>query len=620
MTICARRWVILTVLHSAIGLGISRQAAGEDILAFARARVFDGVRVIPDATVVVRDGVISTVAPGAEVPAGATVIDGRGKTLLPGLIDAHTHSFFPDHLRAAVIFGVTTELDMFTNTSFAASQKAEEIAGKAAGRADLRSAGTLVTAPGGHGTEYGFPIPTITAPDQADAFVAARIAEGSDYIKIVYDDGLEVGLPWKTIDEPTLAAVIKAAKDRKKLAVVHVLARDFARRAIAAGADGLVHTFVDKPVDDAFVRLAAEGKIFVIPTLTVLDSVNRGGGNAALAKDPALAPYLTADDIEMLKSGFPGKTPPAEILKIPAETVRALKGAGVRILAGTDCGNPGTAHGASLHRELKLLVDAGLTPVEALAAATAKTAEAFGLTDRGRIAQGLRADLVLVDGDPTTDITATRKIAGVWKQGRPIDRDAYRSLVQKRAEESAKLKNAPAPHGSETGVISDFEGENALSKTSFGAGWMISTDAMRGGKSKANTRLVDGGVSGSAHAIEITGTVDPAPGQHWAGVMFSPGERPMGPANLSAKPGLSFWAKGDGKPAYVMVFSQARGYIPSMKTFVTPREWTQLQYDWKDFDGLDGTGILGIFFGGGVEPGSFSLQLDDVRLKSVQAK
>jgi hypothetical protein len=149
---------------------------------------------------------------------------------------------------------------------------------------------------------------------------------------------------------------------------------------------------------------------------------------------------------------------------------------------------------------------------------------------------------------------------------------------------------------------------------------MISTDAMRGAKSKANTRVVDGGASGSTHALEITGTIDAAPGQHWAGVMFSPGDRPMGPANLSAKSGLSFWAKGDGKPAYVMVFSQARGYIPSMKTFVTPREWTHFQYNWKDFDGLDGTGILGIFFGGGVEPGPFGLQLDDVRLKSAQAK
>ena len=233
-----------------LGLISSASLYGDEIVAFRGARVFDGKTVKPEATVIVRGGFIATVG-SVEVPAGATVIDGRGKTLLPGLIDAHTHTFAEQHLKAAAIFGVTTELDMFTGAAFAAARRSEQAAGKASGRADLFSAGTLVTAPEGHGTEYGFPIPTITSADQAEAFVAARIAEGSDYIKIVYDDGNGIGLPWKTLDEPTLAAVIKAAKARKKLAVVHVLAREHARRAIAAGADGLVHLFVDKPADDA---------------------------------------------------------------------------------------------------------------------------------------------------------------------------------------------------------------------------------------------------------------------------------------------------------------------------------------------------------------------------------
>ena len=87
------------------------------------------------------------------------------------------------------------------------------------------------------------------------------------------------------------------------------------------------------------------------------------------------------------------------------------------ILAGTDAPAPGLAHGPSLHRELELLVRSGLTPLEALAAATSEPARIFGFHDRGRIAVGLRADLVLVDGDPTADVTATRKIVGVWKLG-----------------------------------------------------------------------------------------------------------------------------------------------------------------------------------------------------------
>ena len=517
--------LLLPALTAALGLALVRPAVADDVIAFTKARVFDGARPIENATVVVRDGLISAVGAQVAVPAGATVIDCPGKTLLPGLIDAHTHTFAPEHLRTAVIFGVTTELDMFTLASFAAAQRAAQAKGNAADRADLFSAGTLATAPGGHGTEYGFPIPTITKPEEADDFVAARIAEGSDYIKIVYDDGSEINRSGKTIDEPTLAALIHAAKAKKKQAVVHILAREFARRAVAAGADGLVHLWIDKPVDEDFVRLAAERKVFVIPTLTVLESVNRASGSPALASDPALAPFLAPEDIRSLKATFPGQASPPEVQKIPGETVKQLKAAGVRILAGTDCGNPGTAHGVSIHRELELLVAVGLSPDEALAAATSVTALAFGLSDRGRIAPGLRADLVLVEGDPTTDIKATRRIAGVWKKGHPINRDAYRGEIRQRIAAAEKLKDAPPPPGSEAGLISDFEGEKATTKTAFGAGWMVSTDVYRGGKCKAESAIALGGSNGSAHALEIKGTVEEPGSQHWAGVFFSPGRR-----------------------------------------------------------------------------------------------
>jgi imidazolonepropionase-like amidohydrolase len=618
MTRSLRSCVLFPAVTALLGLTLGGPLRADDALAFTHVRVFDGTRVISDATVVVRDGTIRAVGADAPIVAGTTIIDGRGKTLLPGLIDAHTHTFAPEHLRAAVVFGVTTEMDMFTLASFAAARRAEQTAGKADDRADLFSAGTLVTAPGGHGTEYGVPIPTIKSPNEADGFVAARIAEGSDYIKIVYDDGEQFNLP--TLDEPTLAAVIRATKARKKLAVVHIMARESARRAVAAGADGLVHLFVDKPVDDAFVRLAADRKLFVIPTLTVLESVNRVGGGAALAVDPALEPYLAPEDVQSLKASFPGKMAGPEVQKIPGDTVKRLKVAGVRILAGTDCDNPGTAHGVSIHRELALLVAAGLSPKEALAAATSEAALAFGLSDRGRIAPGLRADLVLVEGDPTEDIATTRRIAGVWKRGHPIDRNAYRETIRERIAAVANLKNAPAPPGSEPGLISDFEGETATTKTAFGAGWMVSTDVLRGGKSKAKTAIVEGGANGSAHALKITGTIEDGPGQHWAGVFFSPGARSMSPANLSGKSGISFWARGAGKPAYVMMFSQSRGFIPAMKVFDAPREWKQFQFDWKEFDGADGTGTLGIFLGVGAEAGPFELEIDDVKLTPAKAR
>ena len=106
-----------------------------------------------------------------------------------------------------------------------------------------------------------------------------------------------------------------------------------------------------------------------------------------------------------------------------------LAAAHVPILAGTDLGNPGTAAGASLHGELEYLVEAGLTPVQALIAATSAPADSFRLTDRGRIAPGLRADLLLVDGDPSTDVLATRNILAIWKGGVMYDRQAWRDRV-----------------------------------------------------------------------------------------------------------------------------------------------------------------------------------------------
>jgi len=112
------------------------------------------------------------------------------------------------------------------------------------------------------------------------------------------------------------------------------------------------------------------------------------------------------------------------------KAIKELKAAGVPILAGTDAPNPGTTYGASLHEELVLLVEAGLTPIEALVAATSAPVQAFHVTDRGRIAHGLRADLVLVKGNPDEDILATRNIVAVYKAGIADDRDSYRAAVK----------------------------------------------------------------------------------------------------------------------------------------------------------------------------------------------
>jgi imidazolonepropionase-like amidohydrolase len=396
---------------------------------FQHVRIFDGVRVLPSDTVLVRGDTIAAVGTADElaIPLDATIVDGTGQTLLPGLIDAHTHVMSPAALRQALIFGVTTELDMFTDWRLARQLKALQTQEAGSELADLRSAGTAVTAPGGHGTQFAPSIPTISGPDEAQAFVDARLAEGSDYIKIMYEDGKATGHALDTISPATLAAVVAAAHRRGKLVLVHISTFQSARVAIAAGADGLAHLFQDEPPDPDFGRFVAAHHAFVVPTLTVLKSASGTPDGATLLADPWLAPYLSPEDAHQLQVSLQSGGPHAAADYAVAEAaLRQLRAAGVPILAGTDAFMPGTAHGASLHRELELLVQAGLTPLEALAAATSAPARAFGLDDRGRIASGLRADLLLVQGDPTQNILATRDIRGVWKRGRPIERASSR--------------------------------------------------------------------------------------------------------------------------------------------------------------------------------------------------
>ena len=149
------------------------QAARTAIL---NVRLFDGEHGVARTTVVFEGDHIVAVGPDVKAPADAQIVDGAGKTLLPGLIDAHTHAY-GDALERALVFGVTTELDMFTDAAAAQSARMEQATRRVTTRADLRSAGVLVTAPGGHGTEFGMSIPTLGGAEEAQTFVDARIAE-----------------------------------------------------------------------------------------------------------------------------------------------------------------------------------------------------------------------------------------------------------------------------------------------------------------------------------------------------------------------------------------------------------------------------------------------------------
>jgi imidazolonepropionase-like amidohydrolase len=356
----------------------------------------------------------------------ATVVDGTGKTLLPGLIDAHVHVHSQESLEQALLFGVTTEFDMMMPPQLEFRLKSAENDTMAS----FISAGSPATVPGGHGTEYGHPIPTLTRPSEAQDFVDARLREGSDYIKIMYTAGVDMGprfRPRPTLSKETMAAVIAAAHQRHRLAIVHIGSARGARDAIEAGADGLAHIFHDSTAPKDFGAFVAAHHAFVIPTLSVLQSsCGPESAGSRLLSDPQLAPYIDHSAKERLQETFPVARTGFVSCKGGREAVRQLSANGVPILAGSDAPNPGTGYGVTLHGELELLVEAGLTPVQALVAATSAPAAVFHVPDRGRIAPGLRADLLLVNGQPDQDIRATRNIVAVYKNGKLLQRKPRR--------------------------------------------------------------------------------------------------------------------------------------------------------------------------------------------------
>jgi hypothetical protein len=311
-------------------------------------------------------------------------------------------------------------------------------------------------------------------------------------------------------------------------------------------------------------------------------------------------------DSTILSSGFPRRPGAPPVSYAAAEsTVRQLVAARVPILAGTDAGNPGTSHGAAMHRELELLVKAGMTPLQALAAATSAPAAAFRLADRGRVAPGMRADLLLVDGDPSADIFATRAIAGVWKQGVRFDRARFAAAVAAARAEAAR----PAPRAA-AGLVSDFEGGTPAA--AFGAGWSVTNDAMAGGRSSGAMEVAQGGAAGTARSLAVTGTVSDALPYAWAGAMLSPGAQMMAPADLSAARAVHFWARGDGKTYRVMIFAQSKGYTPLIQSFTASPEWKEYTIPFSAFGGIDGHDLMAVIFAGGPAPGTFAFQVDEV--------
>jgi imidazolonepropionase-like amidohydrolase len=354
-------------------------------------RLFDGAGLTERRSVHVDGGRIV-----AMPPEGARVLDAGGGTLLPGLIDTHVHVEDRAELAASAHWGVTTVLDMGT-PHLDRTMPLRHLDAVA----DLFSAGHPAVAPGATAIKKMDYPPSIAVanPSQAEAHIAACVRDGVDYVKVLVEDPRQPGT--RALDSATVKAIIDAAHRHGLKVIAHTVTDATFRIAVDADADVVTHV----PLQAVVSRDVARSGLVVSPTLVMMRGIC-----ATIGRKPALRALAALHVI------------PRMDFDNCLESVRRLHSAGATILAGTDAnGDPSTPysppHGEAMHQELQLLVDAGLSPVEALRAATVAPAEVFGLTDRGTITTGQRADLLLVDGDPTADIGATRNITGVWISG-----------------------------------------------------------------------------------------------------------------------------------------------------------------------------------------------------------
>lgn len=344
--------------------------------------LFDGDVVIKKISVLVEDGLIKEV--GKNIKGDYTVINGKGKFLMPALTNSHVHAFMVPQLEEAAKAGVLNLLDMH---GLEIVQQYMTALRDSTGTARLYRAGYAATAPGGHGTQYGFEVPTLEKPEDAKQWVTDRVAAGVDHIKIIVE-------PWKaTISHEIAKEIIKEAHLQNKVAVVHISKEEDAYKVLSNGADGLVHIWTDIDMPQAHLDdLVKNHDFFVIPT--VLTNV-------------------------LVQPMFYGKNQEeTDLVEIQIlNEVKRLYDAGVPILAGTDPPNANINMGTDLYKELIFLSRAGIPNVDVLKSATSLPASRFDIGNVGFIKEGYIADMLLLDSNPIDDMYNIATIKRIWKAG-----------------------------------------------------------------------------------------------------------------------------------------------------------------------------------------------------------
>ncbi|MFN3582523.1 CIA30 family protein [Phenylobacterium sp.] len=489
--------------------------------AIVGATVFDATGAPPRvANVVVRDGRIVAVGPNVRAPRGARVIDAKGKALLPGFFDLHTHwtpggspAATPAIATAYVKSGVTTVNDFH--------QAPESWEPRRRWLTTLATPHVNYTArtstPGGHGADWGDVNTTkwVSTPEGARAAIRELIPYKPDVIK-AFADGWRYGTSADntSMDVSVLSALVDEAHKNRLKVGTHTVTVERGRVAARAKVDFIAHSLQDREVDPETAALIKGAGTFYAPTLAVYEPVKPGQTPPADRSDPRVAQSFRKFDYAL-------------------RNVKILHDAGVPIALGTDAGMPGTPHGASTLREMELLVQAGLTPAEALIAGTATSAKVLDLlADRGTIEVGKRADLVLIAGRPWEAISDVRKTERVFIDGKQVFGPGVQLPAANAASAMPTLKGRA--------LIDDFE--RADGRTSLDT---LRTDDMDGGMdrtvqvSQVFTRPDGGKALGLA--AKMAAKSDP-----YAGVVLPLSRGSVEPVDASAFKGIRLDVRGDG--------------------------------------------------------------------------
>lgn len=432
----------------------------------AQTMLLEGARVIPgnnwpaieDASLLIERGMITRIGRNGEIalPAGATRIDLSGKTVMPPLISTHVHpgfqkgltyraeNFTRENIQAdldrALYAGVSTVMSLGIETGDVMFQiRADQAAGRAGG-AQLLLAGRGIGAPNaGPGNDvYAYFAYAVTTEEQIRRAVQEQAARRVDIIKIWVDD--RNGRAPRLSIPLALAAIDEAHRHGLKIAA-HIFYHEDAVALARGGIDVFAHLVRDKVMSDELIALMLKNHVYVMPTL---GSTER----STLASPPPWVnePYLLGllrdteppEVVERIRNSFSGRDPTdvarrARGYAILEQSLAKLSAAGASVLLGTDTGLEDNIFGYTEQRELELMVAAGMTPAQAIVASTSRAAEFVGLADRGTLAPGKRADLLVLDANPLDDIRNTRRIARLYIAGAEVDRAAIkRSLVGAR--------------------------------------------------------------------------------------------------------------------------------------------------------------------------------------------